>query len=248
MASRAQRSSRVTIRKLTAPGTPIVTYAIIALCVLVYIGQIISVNFGDNGVTASLWYAPLYSFPSQFEPLRMLTAMFTHSTGFVFHILFNLYALWLFGRNLEQMLGRQLYALLYVFAGIGGSLGVMLWAYVDPNTVLVPTVGASGAIFGVLAATLVAHKAAQVNITSLAVLIGLNFAIGLLPGAAISWQAHLGGIVVGALTMWVILNTRGPRKARARTWSLVAVGVALVLLSGSYFVVTPNLSQLSLLG
>ena len=50
------------------------------------------------------------------------------------------------------------------------------------------------------AATLVAYRAARVNITSLAVLIAINFGIGLLPGAAISWQAHLGGGIVGWLS------------------------------------------------
>lgn len=236
---RAARSTRVAGRRIAALETP-VTYAIMALCTVVFIAQWLGSAFADDGVTRALWYAPLYSVPGVFEPWRLVTAMFTHSTGFIFHILFNLYTLWLFGRNLEQMIGRVAYALLYVFAGIGGSLGVMLWAYADPQTMLVPTVGASGAIFGVLAATLVALKAAQVNITSLAVLIGLNFAIGFIPGTAISWQAHLGGMVVGALTMWMMLATRGPRRRTLRVTGLIGIGALLVLLAGAYFVMVPG--------
>lgn len=244
--TQTRRKTRAISRRLTATDAPVVTYIITAICVVVYAAQLISANFGDNGVTAALWYAPLYSFPGEFEPWRMVTAMFTHSTGFIFHILFNLYALWLFGRNLERMMGRAAFTLLYIFSGLGGSLAVMLWAYVDPQTVLVPTVGASGAIFGVLAATLVAHRAARVNIRSLAVLIGLNFAIGLLPGAAISWQAHLGGMIIGAVSMWAILRTRGPRHKGARIAWLSLIAGVLVLLTASYFVVQPDLAQLAI--
>ncbi len=238
-ARRAGRSGRVLGRRIAALDAP-VTYGIMALCVLVFIAQWIGSAFAGNSVTAALWYAPVYSVPGVFEPWRMVTAMFTHSTGFIFHILFNLYTLWLFGRNLEQTIGKAAYALLYVFAGIGGSLGVMLWAYADPQTVIVPTVGASGAIFGVLAATLVAMRSARVNITSLAVLIALNFAIGLVPGTSISWQAHLGGMVVGALTMWVMVALRGPRRRSQRVWALVVVGAGLVALSCAYFVAVPG--------
>ncbi len=258
---RAARSGRATARRLGDPGTPVVTYGIIAVCAVVFVAQLIGVWFfkdpqtGVDPVTGALWYAPVYSLPDWasalrysdvvFEPWRMLTSVFTHSTGFLLHILFNMYALWLFGRHLEQVLGRAAFLTLYLFSGLGGSLGVMLWAYVDPATVGVPTVGASGAIFGVLAATLVAFRAARVNITSLAVLVAINFGIGLLPGANISWQAHLGGLLVGAGTMWLLLATRGPRRRNARVFGLVGVGAALVALGALYWVVLPPVAWLA---
>lgn len=238
-AQRVGRSARVTTRRITANGTPVVTYGLMIACAIVFAAQWLSATFGDNGVTQALWYAPLYSLPQLFEPWRMVTAMFTHSTGFLLHILFNMYALWLFGRNLEQLLGRLWFLLLYLFAGVGGSLMVMIWVYFDLMSIRTATVGASGAIFGVLAATLVAYRAANVNITSLAVLIAINFGIGLLPGAAISWQAHLGGMVVGAATMWLLLATRGPRKRQARLLGMIGLGVLLAVLSGLYFVISP---------
>lgn len=239
---RVARSARATGRRVASTDAPVVTYGIMIVSALVFAAQLISRYFGDGAVTALLWYAPLYSLPPEifsFEPWRMVTMMFTHSTGFLLHILFNMYALWLFGRNLEQVLGRVTFALLYLFAGIGGGLGVMFWVYADPTSINVPTVGASGAIFGVLAATLVALRAARANITSLAVLIAINFGIGLLPGASISWQAHLGGMVVGALTTWALLATRGPRLRSRRILALVGIGAVLVLLTFAYFFVLP---------
>ena len=237
---RAARSARVTGRRVAALDAP-VTYGIMALSGLVFIAQLLSHYFGADGVTRALWYAPLYSLPQAFEPWRMLTSVFTHSTGFIFHILFNLYALWLFGRNLEQMIGRWAYLALYLLSGIGGSLGVMLWGYAVPGTILSATVGASGAIFGVLAATLVAFRAARANVTSLAVLIAINFGIGLIPGTSISWQAHLGGMVVGAITMWALVATRGPRFKARRILALVAIAVVLAAASCAYFVAMPAL-------
>lgn len=246
VARRAARSARVSGRRFAALDSP-VTYAIIGINAVIFVLQLLTHYFFSDEVTKALWYAPLYSLPGAylpegygFEPWRMLTSMFTHSTGFLLHILFNMYALWLFGRNLEQMIGRARFLTLYLFAGLGGSLAVMLWVYVDPSTIGVPTVGASGAIFGVLAASLVAFRAAKANVTSLAVLIGLNFAIGLLPGASISWQAHLGGMIIGAATMWLMLALRSPRLRVWRLVSLVALGCVLLALAASYFVVLPN--------
>lgn len=236
-AKRAKRSATVMSRR--ASGQPVVTYGIMAACALVFIAQWLSARFGGNEVTEALWYAPLYSLPQMFEPWRMLTAMFTHSTGFLLHILFNLFALWLFGRNLEQSIGRTWFLVLYVYAGLGGALGVLGWVYVDLDSIRVATVGASGAIFGILAATLVAYRAARVNITSLAVLIAINLGIGFLPGASISWQSHLGGMLIGAAAMWVLLATRGPRRRSARVFAMIGLGAALLALSASYLVVSP---------
>ncbi|UOQ57043.1 rhomboid family intramembrane serine protease [Leucobacter allii] len=244
-AKRSARTARVAGRRFAGSDAP-VTYGIMIACAAVFLAQLATHYFGADQVTRALWYAPLYSLPDAvlppglaFEPWRMATAMFAHSTGFILHILFNMYALWLFGRNLEQMIGRTAFVLLYLFAGLGGSLAVMFWVYADPTSINVPTVGASGAIFGVLAATLVAYRAARVNITSLAVLIAINFGIGLLPGAGISWQAHLGGAIAGAATMGLLLATRGPRRRGARIAVLAGLGVLLVLLAGAYFVWLP---------
>lgn len=248
--AQAKRQARVTGRRIAALDTP-VTYAILSINLVVFVLQLIGQYFFANGVTPALWYAPLYSVPGgvheiqgqqllfEFEPWRMLTATFTHSTGFLMHILFNMYALWLFGRNLEQMLGRAQFLALYLLSGLGGSLAVMLWVYADPTTIVVPTVGASGAIFGLLGATLIALKSARVNTRTLLVVIAINLGIGFIPGANISWQAHLGGIIVGTLAMWLLVQNRGPRRKGARVMSLLGIAAVLVLLSFAYFFAMP---------
>lgn len=251
-AAKASRAARVTARKLGDSDRPVVTYAIIIICAVVFVAQMIghwaftNPQTGVDPVTGALWYAPLHSLPPGFsadgyQPWRMLTAMFTHSTGFLLHILFNMYALWLFGPGLERMLGRVWFSVLYLLSGLGGSLAVMLWVYVAPNPIAAlgtATVGASGAIFGLLTATLVAFRVHRVNITSLAVLIAINFAIGLF-GGSISWQAHLGGMIVGALAMWLLLLTRGPRRRGARIGAILALTAVLIAASFAFFVVLP---------
>lgn len=257
--ARVGRSARVAGRRFAALDYP-VTMSIIAINVVVFALQLLSNYFGSNGVTGALWYVPTYSladgvhqvapgtlpgYPegallsAEFQPWRMLTVMFTHSVGFLPHILFNMLALYMFGRNLEHIIGKWRFLALYVFAGIGGSLGVMLWGYADTSTIFTPTVGASGAIFGVMAATVVAFRSMNANVTSLIVLLGINFGIGFMPGANISWQAHLGGMIVGALTMWIVVQTRGPRlKTRQIVWMSVVAAV-LIALSCAYLVVSP---------
>lgn len=253
VAQRTRRSSRRIAWRLSDPETPVVSYGIMIACAVVFVAQWLTSQFAGSVVTTALWYAPAYSLPNSvsgayfadvsFEPWRMFTVMFTHSTGFLLHILFNMYALWLFGPGLERMLGRLWFFVLYVFAGLGGSIGVMLWVYFAPNQVAAlatPTVGASGAIFGLFAAAFVAFRVQRVNATSLLVLIGINFAIGFLPNANISWQAHLGGMVFGALTMWALMSSRGPRRKKLRLLWVGGIAALIVVLALAYFIVVPS--------
>lgn len=236
-AGAAQRTARVATRTgriLADNANPIVTYSLIIACAIIFVGQLIS-----DTVTTSLWYIPAYSTPELFQPWRMLTVMFTHSTGSYFHILGNMFALWIFGRDLERWVGRFNFLALYVLAGWGGSVFVQLWAYTNPDSLLTPTVGASGAIFGVMGATLVGLKVMNANVTTLAVLLAINFAIGLQPGSQISWQAHLGGLLVGAGVMALLLKFRGPRQQKKRWVALSGMGLLLAILSCAYLIVHP---------
>lgn len=258
-AARVGRSARVASRRIAALEAP-VTMSLIAVCVVVFVMQLLSHYFGRDGVTSALWYVPTYSladgvhqvspgalpgYPegafldAVFQPWRMLTVMFTHSVGFIPHILFNMLALYMFGRNLEQMIGWWRFLLLYVLSGLGGSLGVMLWGYADTTSLFTPTVGASGAIFGVLAATVVAFRSMNVNVTSLIVLLAINIGIGFMPGVSISWQAHFGGMIVGAIAMWILVRTRGPRSKTSQIVLLSVFGVVLVALACAFLVVSP---------
>lgn len=236
---KTQRALRARQRSITHPQNTVVTYSIMIACAVVFGAQMLV-----SGVTEALWYSPVYSLPGNFEPWRMLTAMFTHSTSSFFHILFNMYALWLFGRELEKFAGRANFLLLFVLSGLGGSIAVLLWGYSGLDAIRTATVGASGAIFGVLAAMLVAMRAANVNVRSLAILIAINLGIGFLPGVNISWQAHLGGMIVGAVTMGILLKFRGPRQKRARWLALSGLIVILLALSGAYFMINPLIGML----
>ena len=202
-------------------GTPATT-SLVALTVAVYLLQLVPAL----GVTEALLYAGVYSAPGHFEPWRMVTTLFVHSTGMIFHVLLNMYTLWIFGRLLEPFIGTWRFLALYVLAGIGGSVGV-LWL----SSPMTPVVGASGAIFGVIGAFIVIHRSLGGSAPQLYVLLGLNLVIGFLPGMAIAWEAHLGGLAVGALIGWVYTRTRQPNQQRLQAMSLAGIALVLVVLS-----------------
>ncbi|MDR6169692.1 rhomboid family intramembrane serine protease [Curtobacterium sp. SORGH_AS_0776] len=154
------------------------------------------------------------------QPWRLVTGLFVHSS--FFHILFNMWAVWIFGRMLENILGTWRFVALYFLAGLGGDLAVSL---LSPAT---PVVGASGAIFGLFAAFFVIQRSLGYNAVQLLVIMGLNLVVGFLPGTAISWQAHVGGIVLGFITGFVFARTRNIRQRRLQIGLLVAEAVVLV--------------------
>lgn len=216
------------LNRMTGDGTPVVTYSIIGVTVFVYLLQLIPAL----GVTSALQYAGLYSYPQFFEPWRMLTSVFVHATGgFPFHILLNMYTLWIFGSLLERMLGRWRFLVVYLLSGLAGSLGVLFLA--DPT---IAVVGASGAIFGVMGAFLVIHQRLGANMTQLVVLIGLNLVIGFFPGFSIAWQAHLGGLIGGALVGLIFVQTRKRNQQTLQIVLLVALTLVMILLSLSKFI------------
>ncbi|GAA3878936.1 rhomboid family intramembrane serine protease [Leifsonia kafniensis] len=217
------------LNRMTGDGTPVVTYSIIAVSVFVYLLQLIPAL----GVTEALLYAGAYSYPQFFEPWRMLTSVFVHSTGgFPFHILLNMYTLWIFGSLLERMLGRWRFLVVYLLSGLAGSLGVLFLA--APN---VAVVGASGAIFGVISAFLVIHQRLGANMTQLVVLVAINLVIGFIPGFGISWQAHLGGLIGGALLGLIFVQTRKRSQQTLQIALLIALAAVMILLSFSKFLV-----------
>jgi membrane associated rhomboid family serine protease len=211
-----------------ASGQSGMTYAIIAVTVLVYLTQLIP------GSPVQEWFAlnSAYLIPSlgSFQPWRLLTVLLVHES--FLHVGLNMLALWMIGRSLEPLLGRWRYLALYLISGIGGSVGVALLA---PGQWVV---GASGAIFGLFGALLVIGRHIGANVAGIAVLIGINFAypivIGLMTGSAsalqVSWQAHLGGLVAGAAVGFIYARTRSVRRRALQVWLLVGVTVVLLAL------------------
>ncbi len=199
-------------------GKPVVTYVIIALCALVYALQWIVPN---DGIYQQLAYAPALT---DVEPWRLLTSAFLHSQGFLLHIVLNMYTLWIFGQILEPLLGHARFLAIYLLSAVGGSVGFLLLTPVYPVNGPVGLVGASGAIFGLFGALLVVQRQRGGEVRQLLVLIAINGVIGFMV-PQIAWQAHLGGLVTGALSAAVIAYTpRGPRQTL-----LQAVGLAGVL-------------------
>jgi len=217
-APRTKSAVRTRLGRLRGPDQPVVTYSIIALTLVIFLLQLIP----GLGVTNALLYAGVYSYPGSFEPWRMVTSVFVHSTGFIFHVLLNMYTLWIFGQILERMLGRGRFLALYLLSGVAGSLGVLFLA-----SPLTPVVGASGAIFGLMGAFLVIQRKLGGNATQLLVLVAINLVIGFLPNVNIAWQAHVGGLIGGAIIGLIFVQTRSRSK---RVLQLVLLGAFAALL------------------
>ncbi|GAT74703.1 rhomboid family protein [Microbacterium sp. HM58-2] len=210
-------------------GRPVVTYTLLAVTSFIGLLQLIP-GVGD-AITDQLYFAAPYLFPQlsvfPFEPWRLLTAVFVHG-GFI-HLALNMLALWMLGQTLEPMLGRARFLALYLISGLGGSV---MAACLAPLTGLV---GASGAIFGLMAALLIIGRHLGANVTGILVVLGINFAFGFFAGG-ISWQAHLGGAITGALIAFALTRTR---RREQRIWQIILLGVITILLTVVVFVVPP---------
>jgi len=188
------------------------TVVIVAVSVIVWLLQQVTAPLGAP-VTRALDFAPSLLAT---QPWRLITTMFVH--GSILHILFNMYAVWIFGRMLEGMLGTWRFVALYFLSGLFGSVAVAVLA---PQT---SVIGASGAIFGLFAAFFVIQRSLGGNAVQLLVIMGLNLAIGfILPNVA--WQAHVGGIIGGFLTGYVLTMTRNVRRRNLQIGLLVAEAV-----------------------
>ena len=153
---------------------------------------------------------------------QLLTSGFTHVT--IFHIGFNMLALWVIGPQLEMVFGRTRFLALYLLSLLAGS-AVVMWA--APQYQL--TLGASGAIYGLFAALLVVARKVGADMRQLWVLIGINvFITFAVPN--ISWQGHLGGFAGGALVAAVLAYApRGPRRSLFQASGLLAVAALIAL-------------------
>jgi membrane associated rhomboid family serine protease len=185
----------------------LVTWWLIGANAVVYVLQWL-VQAAGPSLVQLFAYAPA---TTASEPWRMLTSGFLHSMSSPLHLLLNMYMLYLFGRMLEPALGRGRFLLLFLLSILGGSVGVLLLSH--PLSLVV---GASGGVFGLFGALFVLQRHLGQSITPIAVLIGVNVVFGFLfPG--IAWQAHLGGLVMGAMVAFgYTLATRSRRGAGRR--------------------------------
>lgn len=172
------------------PGAkPVVTITMIVICVAIFLLDLVT-----SEPRMLLTYSPVLG---RDEPWRMLTTAFLHAPGSfgIVHLAFNMMALWFTGPFLEKVLGRIRFLALYLVSAFGGSVAVLLltpleqWHY--------GAVGASGAVFGLFGAVAVVMLRTKSTNTSIFSVIGINLVITFLV-RGISWQAHLGGLLIGA--------------------------------------------------
>jgi membrane associated rhomboid family serine protease len=185
-----------------ARGNPrVVTLTMLALNVLVFI----AVRTGSSRILGDLVLVPVLV---ESEPWRLLTSAFTHVQ--IFHIFANLFMLYQLGPLLEQMLGRLRFTLLYLLSALGGSVAV--WLLGAPGSA---TLGASGAVLGLVGALLVISRARGLDVTWIVAYVAITAVISFtLPN--ISWEGHLGGFVTGAALGWLFLADTN-RRRRSRT-------------------------------
>ncbi|WP_306238159.1 rhomboid family intramembrane serine protease [Ornithinimicrobium faecis] len=215
----------------TRGGRPVVTMILIGICVAVYIGQLT-----NDSVTEDLSFVPFWA---AIEPWRFLSAAFVHSTGSFTHILFNMFALWITGQYLEPLLGRIKFLGLFVISAIGGSVGYLLLVPpINEAGFLVWAVGASGAVFGLFAATLVLNRHLGRETGGIIAILGINVVLGfMLPN--IAWQAHLGGAVTGGILAGILAltapsgRTAVENAARRRWFWPAAIGLVVLLAAAS---------------
>jgi membrane associated rhomboid family serine protease len=239
---RAQRSARTIFGGSLAGAKGYVTLTLIAINVLVMIASAISAGghgmFGGGlggllgGETpllnqgSALGASPYKNIQtgqdllgpggiSAGEYYRLVTSMFLHLGPL--HLLTNMWALWVLGRTLEAVLGPIRFLVLYLVAGLGGSVAVYLFSPYPGGA------GASGAIFGLFSALFIILKRLRRDTSSIIPLLVINLAISFVPG--ISLAAHLGGLVTGAIVAFALAYS--PTKNRN-----LYVGVAVGLLLG----------------
>jgi membrane associated rhomboid family serine protease len=150
---------------------------------------------------------------------QLATSMFTHVE--LMHIGFNMLALWFLGPQLEAVVGRARFLAIYLLSGLVGSAFVY-WL----TPAFTPTVGASGAIFGLMGALLVVAVKLRADYGQILLWLGLNALITIFGRGFISWQGHLGGLVGGIVIALVLVYS--PR-ARRSLWQ--GVGLSLVALA-----------------
>ncbi|WP_106815637.1 rhomboid family intramembrane serine protease [Microbacterium timonense] len=217
-------------RAVTASaGRPVVTYAIIGITAFVFLLQLIP-GFGASLTTQLAMYAPaLYpDLLGVFQPWRLLTVLLVHDAGGIWHVALNMLALWMLGRSLEPLLGHSRFLALYLISGLGGSVAIVLLGFGTP------VVGASGAIYGLFGALLVIGRHIGANITGIALVLGINLVLTFLPlflgSGGISWQGHVGGLLVGALVGLIFARTRAARQRGLQVGLLIALTVGLLAL------------------
>ena len=205
--------------RAAAAGAPVVTYAMMVICVLMY-----ALTWVSPSLTSSLALVPAQL---RAHPWTILTGAFLH--GGVLHILFNMLSLYWVGRAIEPVMGWWRFLTVYLVSALGGSAFILAWCLIQPTEIFVSTVGASAAVFGLFGAVFVLQRLGGSDTTAILTLLGVNLVYGFVV-SGISWQGHIGGAIAGVGATWVLVRLARPRAgvteaAQNRRQALVALGM-----------------------
>src|SRR5258708_11458120 len=206
-----------------------VTQVIFGINAAVFVGMVLSSSavMDFPGGTLVHWGANVGAITFSGEWWRLLTNVFLH--GGLMHIAFNMWALWNLGELCEALYGRWTFTAIYLICGLGASITSAAW---HPY---VPSVGASGAIFGLAGALIAAFKLGEFSVPrsalsgtlrSLGAFVVYNLIFGFLPG--IDMAAHVGGLVTG-LIVGALIAVGAPRQEHASRRFAIFVVVILAL-------------------
>lgn len=215
--------------------TPLITPLLIAVNVVIYLItalQAHSFTYNTNSPLGTSWYLwpPLVAAGQWW---RIVTSGFIHF-GLI-HIALNMVSLWIVGRDLERVLGRLRFSVVYGLALFGGGVGAYLFGSIDA-----PEAGASGAVFGLMGALLVLVVRLKLSPGQVIALVAgnliLSFSI-----ANISWQAHIGGLVIGAV---IAIGMVYPPASRRNIVQIGTVAVVIAVLVGLFLLRNAELGSL----
>jgi membrane associated rhomboid family serine protease len=217
-------------------GQPVVTWTLVAINVILYLVELAHSALADDWAMLALAVDPhsgqLVGVANG-ELYRLVTSAFLPGTGSlgILDIAFNMWALIVVGPALEKVLGRSRYIAIYLASALGGSI---LYFWLAP--VNEPALGASGAIFGLFGAWFVLARRLRSDSRQIVLLIVINLAFSFVYHNTIAWQAHIGGLIAGALLTAAFVYA--PR--RNRTLIQVASAVALLAILAVAVVIRDN--------
>jgi membrane associated rhomboid family serine protease len=205
----------------------VVTFTLMGLNILLYLAELAHPGLADDwAMLGYAWYSlggPLHGVAAG-EWYRLITSAFLPGTGQlgILDIAFNMWALYVVGPGLEQMLGRLRFVAVYLASAVGGS--VLFYYLAQPNQ---PALGASGAIFGLFGAWFVASRRLRIDSRGIVMLIVINLALSFVYRSTIAWQDHVGGLITGALLTAAFAYA--PRKNRIAIQAAATIAIAVAL-------------------
>ena len=214
---------------------PMLTYILIGICVVTFIGGTAggasATGSGIGGSTLLTEGALSRATIADGEYWRLITAGFLHA-GF-FHLLFNMFSLYILGSLLEPAIGRVRFALIYFVSLLAGSFGALL---VESNPTAL-TVGASGAIFGLMSAAVIVMRNRGISPmeSGLGLWIGLNLLLTFtIPNISIG--GHIGGLIGGALAALVLFDLQDAVRVPQMAVNLICLALGVAAVAGSVLV------------